>query len=785
MEKHKMFKNESDFKKLIDRLDIDTEPNPNHRENLRREMLSVFNETRPSQQVDPVAAGARRAVTTTILQSRIAKVAAAVIAAALLVPLAYGTAAIINRLFLGTVEVDSFKTQFELGRDMRLELQVGTKQQRKIVTAGSIRFFKEGEEVLGTLRYRIRPWPKFKWRTNVELLNAKGLVLASTEHVRENSGVKPVRPDDWFGLSIHCSLGPWHKASQVQTVRVGFERVTEEAETTADAWVESTQLPVVHGRVTSSDGQPIVDAEVQIRERRKPGQLSIAAPDVHTGKQGYYSFDAIEWPYRVGVLVYEQTPSGQGYRFQYLRSNKVLEGTQAVDFSFGRFPQGTAVLSGQATEPNGAVIKKFTLDVRLKVDWKDYSTQYLYQFGIRKPFTTPDGRFEVTDLAPGIYDVSVMPTIKDSLTVNEGMRIRNYICTLVNGETSTIKTENAMEKVWYGRVLFDDGTPAVLDSPAVRANIIKWEKGFPEGYPIATVDDDGYFAALLSDEIMARLNNGQAWLTITVSHPICSSNIQKDKFPAELLFLQRDKAQVVRVTRPRTYYGQVSYENGKPAVPEVIPWPGAKVWVQLRYTPATATDGGLAEDLGDIDSQGYFAVYLTDEQLEQIKAGQYHIEIYHPSYEEKNYSYRIGRFPYEILATEPSQAKIYKLPYENMSVEFKNLKQQLESVEKLKDLASVLFAYCADHADNFPISLEELRAYDVNGLLIWAKENVEYLGSGHIRTAHEAKEIASAYDKALLKKTNGTGTMVLFLDGHIEFCRPKQLQILGIEGLEK
>ncbi len=39
-----MFKDESEFEKIVNRLKIDTEPNPKHREQLRRDMLSAFNE---------------------------------------------------------------------------------------------------------------------------------------------------------------------------------------------------------------------------------------------------------------------------------------------------------------------------------------------------------------------------------------------------------------------------------------------------------------------------------------------------------------------------------------------------------------------------------------------------------------------------------------------------------------------------------------------------------------------------------------------------------------------
>ncbi len=40
-----MFKNETDFNKIVGRLNIDDKPNPAHRESLRRQMLSAFNKT--------------------------------------------------------------------------------------------------------------------------------------------------------------------------------------------------------------------------------------------------------------------------------------------------------------------------------------------------------------------------------------------------------------------------------------------------------------------------------------------------------------------------------------------------------------------------------------------------------------------------------------------------------------------------------------------------------------------------------------------------------------------
>lgn len=775
-----MFGNEDGLKKLIDKLEIDNQPDPTHRKELRRQMLLAFDETRRLPDVGPVSAGTRRTAIKMFLRRRIIKVVAAIIAVALLVPLTYGTVAIIKSL-VGSVEVDSFEGRFTLDQDTYVNLRVGTKQQERIVTAGNIRFFKEGEQLFGTLRFSVCSWPKFTWRTRVVLLTGEGDALSSTEHVRENGGVKPTGLPEWCGLSIHFALGSWHEVSRAQAFRVSFERVPDEVEATADAWLESTQLPTVHGRVTGPSGEPIVNATVQIREKRKPGQLSIAAPDVRTDNRGYYSFDGIEWPYRVGVLVYTENPSAQGYRHQYMRLNKVLEGTREVDFNFGPFPRGNAILSGQAAGPNGTVVQEFNVDVRLKVDWKDYSTKYLYQFGIKKPFVASDGRFEIGDLPAGRYRVSIIPTKNEVIELPAYLGIRNYLCDVVDGERMELSEQHALEKVWYGRVLFDDGAPAVLDSPAVRAHIMKWEKGYPEGQTLARVDGEGYFAASISDEIMERLLSGRAWLTIALSHAVWGSHIQKENFPAERLSLQRDKAGAVIIARPHTYYGRILYENGRPAVPEMPPWPRAKVCVRIRYTPASATDGGVVEDLSDVDREGYFAMCLTGEELEHLRTGTYQIEICHPSYEDAMITCRIGTFPCEMLGTDRAGLKGYRLPFDKMSPEFKNLKQQLESVEKLKELSLALSAYCADHADTLPIVLEELSPYDVSDLLAWAKENVEYLGAGQAAAAQQDEEIAVAYDRALLDKTRRRGTNVLFVDGHVEFCRTKRLQRLGID----
>lgn len=69
-----MFEDESEFKKIIDRLNINTEPNQKHRDDLRRQMLRVFKETKQQSQKPKAPDGVLRG---TIMKSPITKLAAA------------------------------------------------------------------------------------------------------------------------------------------------------------------------------------------------------------------------------------------------------------------------------------------------------------------------------------------------------------------------------------------------------------------------------------------------------------------------------------------------------------------------------------------------------------------------------------------------------------------------------------------------------------------------------------------------------------------------------------
>jgi hypothetical protein len=69
-----MFKDEADFEKVVGRLNVDTEPNPVHREKLRRQMLSVFNQAEQEPSTRIIVFRTLRSI---IMKSPVTKIATA------------------------------------------------------------------------------------------------------------------------------------------------------------------------------------------------------------------------------------------------------------------------------------------------------------------------------------------------------------------------------------------------------------------------------------------------------------------------------------------------------------------------------------------------------------------------------------------------------------------------------------------------------------------------------------------------------------------------------------
>lgn len=307
---------------------------------------------------------------------------------------------------------------------------------------------------------------------------------------------------------------------------------------------------LLQGHVTGPDGRPVPFAEVQVREYN-PGASGIAAPDCGTSEQGFYKCDRIAWPYRVGVLRHEPIPSVLGYRHQYLYYNRVFEGSQTIDFRFDSFPRGDAKLNGRVIDQNGEPLTEFHIDVSTKMDWeviKNPDSKFYKIAGYRVPFVSKDGTFELGGLPEGEVRVHVIPFQNQAYSWHRSEEI-----VLSGGETSTIELKVIAKNVLFGRVLFKDGSPAVIKPPrwkGAKTSILQTSRGMSMMLGAATVDDDGYFAVHLDEQEMAALRSGRVELAVHVPTAEERHSETVGKFPFELLSRDKSKAGVLEIEDP-------------------------------------------------------------------------------------------------------------------------------------------------------------------------------------------------------------------------------------------
>ena len=309
------------------------------------------------------------------------------------------------------------------------------------------------------------------------------------------------------------------------------------------------------GTVTDAHGRPIPYAEVQIVEtRRNRGDTLIHA---ETNVEGKYYFDKMKWPYQVRVLWREPLPSLFGHRHQYLDLNQVFEGKQTVDFQFEPFPEGTAVLTGTVTDQHGDPLKRFILSIATKVDWQKRTGESRRQSGYRVPYLSEDGNFRLSGLPPGVYRAFAMPFYGESRAVRSSRRTD---VTLRNNEVTQITFQVDRKQVFFGRVLFEDGTPAVLKlplRPRATTSITLWS-GLNSGSG-CKLDSDGYFKLYLTRREIESLKAGKSYLKIGCPVAEQEGTFRNvGKFPFDLLSKERSRAETVKVAyqpwmeKPRT-----------------------------------------------------------------------------------------------------------------------------------------------------------------------------------------------------------------------------------------
>ena len=313
-------------------------------------------------------------------------------------------------------------------------------------------------------------------------------------------------------------------------------------------WPDLDETNLLQGQLTGPDGKPIRFGEIQIREH-KPGAYSYAAPHRATDEQGIYKFDEMAWPYRVNAVWRETLPSVFGYRSQSIHLGRVFEGPQRLDFRFKPFPEGTAKVAGGVIDQDGQPVKGFFLHVSIPPLGGDSSdatgedkTWLIYDV----PFISEEGRFELGGLPAGRAIVGVIPFEVRKYQYEQGKDV-----TLEADKTVRVGIELVGKDVLYGRVLFEDGTPAVItpaswEGATTRIGLTYRGRTVSGG----EVGSDGYFSLYLDDTEMQSLTEGNYRLTISVPTDQEHRAKTAGEFPYEKLAQDKSKAGVVTVKRP-------------------------------------------------------------------------------------------------------------------------------------------------------------------------------------------------------------------------------------------
>ena len=280
----------------------------------------------------------------------------------------------------------------------------------------------------------------------------------------------------------------------------------------------------IRGRVTDASGQPVPFAEISYHSddhRTHPWRKT------YSNKDGFYQIDRISPPFKINAYRTELLPSLYGYRDQYLLHNQTLIPSENIDLQFNNFPTGTAQLKGQIADINNIPLREFSIRII-----PDPESVFSYEI----PFITTDGRFELNNLPPGRYDLSVFPLHSDIRN-----SLLNQRVTLTNHQTTEVHlTWSKLGHILWGRVQFNE------PYPTEGLRVLSPRIPFTTRTLKSRVDQEGFFHVNLKEEEAYNIYNQNDFeLLVTIPHgegllyPI-------GQIPFEAL--HKDQAQVKPVT---------------------------------------------------------------------------------------------------------------------------------------------------------------------------------------------------------------------------------------------
>jgi len=289
------------------------------------------------------------------------------------------------------------------------------------------------------------------------------------------------------------------------------------------------------------------------------------------------------------------------------------------------------------------IFKKEKKEVRtFKRDRIDYNVNFHFLGGIALAMTRRNGEAETYEPTLTIYvDASSSSTLSKQITIPKNIIVKSE----VPGWEVKSRATKPKRRLWHAEVIFDDKKPAADFENGLSTKVTLWEEHAETGFDLGKVSNFGQFSAAFSEKEIADLKAGKMWLTLTVGNHLTAAKKGDPKLDLEHMSTDRLKVKAVEVAKPRFYIGRLLFEDGSPAILDLPPWPGAEISITFSYA------GRIT-----LDEEGYFRVFFTSEQFENLKAKRIRKNIYIPDFERKGRSTARYAFPAMKLSLDKEEA---------------------------------------------------------------------------------------------------------------------------------
>ncbi len=218
-------------------------------------------------------------------------------------------------------------------------------------------------------------------------------------------------------------------------------------------------------------------------------------------------------------------------------------------------------LTGKATQPRRevwhALVQFDDLTPAADLEHHVVTRITLWEAGINEGIllgkVSRDGRFdaafsekEIADLKAGQSWLTL--TVGNSLTKPKSDHLRLSVENLSLLKSTVQPVKIGRPRFYYGRILFEDGSPPILNPlPWSGAKI---RVNFPYTGPVP-IDSEGYFKVYFSDEQYEKIKDEKAQKNILIpSYGTTGMSTARFEFPVSGLSQKKEKAGVVRILRP-------------------------------------------------------------------------------------------------------------------------------------------------------------------------------------------------------------------------------------------